>query len=77
MYVQFSDSAQTKIISVFSCPQDPAIYPNQAEVDATDERYVAFKTPPVPVVAAPTLAELQAQLATLTAQITALASESK
>lgn len=74
MFVQFTDSTETKIRSVFSCPQDPDTYPNQGAVDDTDARYVAFKNPPAPE--APTLASLQAQLTTLTAQIAALSSAS-
>lgn len=27
--VQYSDAEKTKIIAVFSCPQDDEIYPNQ------------------------------------------------
>lgn len=42
MYVQFKDVAATAIIAVFSCAQDPAIYPNQATIDSTDSRYKAY-----------------------------------
>lgn len=42
VYVQFTDSKQTAISSVFSCPQDAGIYSNQGELDATDSRYEAY-----------------------------------
>ncbi len=43
VYVQFSDSTQTKIVSVFCCPQDPDIYPNYAEIEETDtELYAVY-----------------------------------
>lgn len=41
--VQFSDSTETTVIAVFSCPQDPKVYPNQAAIPTTDSRYVAYK----------------------------------
>ena len=40
--VQFSDSAETTIVSWFACPQDPTVYPNQGQVDTSDNRYKAF-----------------------------------
>ena len=43
--VQFTDSTETKIQSVFSCAQDPTAYPNQASIAATDARYLAFIAP--------------------------------
>lgn len=46
VHVQFSDSDQTKIVSVFGCPQDPDVYPNQASIDFDDPRYRAFLNPP-------------------------------
>ncbi|WP_448647201.1 phage tail protein [Pseudomonas mohnii] len=42
MFVQFSDESQTKVISIFGCPQDEAVWPNQGEVDEDDPRYLAF-----------------------------------
>jgi hypothetical protein len=45
VYVQFSDSTETTVASVFGCPQDPDIYPNQAAIDDTDARYQAFINP--------------------------------
>jgi hypothetical protein len=41
-FVQFSDSDETSLVSVFSCRQDEGAYPNQGEVEATDERYISF-----------------------------------
>ncbi|MCH0687367.1 hypothetical protein KVQ01_20615 [Escherichia coli] len=29
--VQYNDAEKTKIIAVFSCPQDKELYPNQGE----------------------------------------------
>jgi hypothetical protein len=40
--VQFSSSAKTKIVAVFSSPQDSVIYSHLGEVEATDARYVTF-----------------------------------
>jgi hypothetical protein len=45
VYVQFTDSTETTVCSVFSCPQDPTQYPNQAEIDSSDPRYIAFVNP--------------------------------
>lgn len=42
-HVQLSDDSKT-ILSVFSCPQDPETFPNQAELETDDPRYVAYKT---------------------------------
>lgn len=42
VYVQFSDSTHTKIVSVFSCPQDPETYPNYAEIEETDTELYAL-----------------------------------
>lgn len=49
VYVQFSDATETEVISVFSGPQDPEVFPNQAVLDDDDPRYLAFihKCPPV------------------------------
>jgi hypothetical protein len=52
-YVQFADSAQGAIQSVFGCPQDPDVYPNQGEVEDDDPRYLLFINPPVMVEADP------------------------
>ena len=45
VYVQFSDSSNTTVISVFGCPQDPTAYPNQGELDSADPRYQSFMNP--------------------------------
>ena len=42
IYVQYNDEGKTKIISVFSCPQDEVEYPNQGSVDTGDEIYQNF-----------------------------------
>lgn len=42
-YVQFKTSKKLKIISVFAVPQDTKAYPNQAEIDVTDQRYIDFE----------------------------------
>lgn len=42
MFVQFSDSKETTIISVFGCPQDPETFPNQGEVTISDARYASY-----------------------------------
>jgi hypothetical protein len=51
-YVQFSDTSQKLVISVFGNPQpDTDAYPNQGSVEDVDPRYLAFITPPAePVV---------------------------
>lgn len=40
--VQFSDSAQTEIVSYFGGPQNPSEHPNSGTVTTSDERWVAF-----------------------------------
>jgi hypothetical protein len=42
MYVQFSDNTETVVIAIFGCPQDATVYQNQADIPATDPRYVTF-----------------------------------
>lgn len=42
IYVQFTTSDEAQISSVFPCPQDPDLYPNQGEIDPSDARYRAF-----------------------------------
>jgi len=56
IYVQFSDAAQTAIVSVFACAQDPAAFANLGTVEDTDQRYLAFINP------APTAAQKAAAL---------------
>ncbi|MBR8188301.1 MULTISPECIES: hypothetical protein [Burkholderia cepacia complex] len=41
-FVEFFDAAETIILSVFSCPQDINIYPNQAAISTSDNRYASF-----------------------------------
>jgi hypothetical protein len=43
--VQFSDATETVVVACFDCPQDPAVYPNQAQIDDSDQRYLAFADP--------------------------------
>lgn len=50
-YIQFSDETETKIVSVFGGPQDPNVYPNQGEIEDTDQRYLDYFNPPVDIVA--------------------------
>jgi hypothetical protein len=45
MFVQFTDSTETKIAAVFGCAQDPTAYPNQGDIPDTDARYLAFINP--------------------------------
>lgn len=40
--VMFSDEAQTKIVAVFSCPQDEGNYANLGMVEAQDQRYLTY-----------------------------------
>ncbi len=49
LYVQFTDSTETVVSSVFPCPQDADLYPNQGEMETSDARYKAFfeSLPPV------------------------------
>lgn len=42
MYVQFDGADLKAVQSVFSGPQDEKIYPNQGEIEESDERYLAF-----------------------------------
>ncbi|MCK4121416.1 DUF4376 domain-containing protein [Ralstonia pseudosolanacearum] len=43
--VQFADSSESVVVGVFACEQDANAYPNQAQIDSTDPRYVAFANP--------------------------------
>ncbi|MGP6458516.1 DUF4376 domain-containing protein [Pseudomonas parakoreensis] len=40
--VMFSDEAQTKIVAVFSCPQDEGNYANLGMVEPQDQRYLTY-----------------------------------
>jgi hypothetical protein len=42
IYVQFADSTEAVIVSVFSSPQSATAYPNQGTVTATDSRYTTY-----------------------------------
>ncbi|WP_164462891.1 hypothetical protein [Burkholderia lata] len=42
IYVQFADSTEEVIVSVFGCPQAGEEFPNQGEVQESDGRYAAF-----------------------------------
>lgn len=42
MFVQFDDANLNTVQSVFSCRQDDDAYPNQGEIDESDERYIKF-----------------------------------
>lgn len=40
--VQFSDSSESTIISYFSSPQDPEVWPNTGTVETTDARWKTY-----------------------------------
>lgn len=42
IYVQFTDSAQTAILAIFSCSQNTTVYLNQGSIPSTDTRYVDY-----------------------------------
>lgn len=42
IYVQFSDSNDSEITSIFCCPQDPAAWQNQGSVALSDPRYATY-----------------------------------
>jgi hypothetical protein len=44
-YVQFTDTTETVVCSVYGCPQDPVEHPNQATIDSSDVRYQTFINP--------------------------------
>ena len=50
IYVQFKDSSQTELESVFGGQQDPTAWPNQGQVQASDARYKAFFNGLIPIV---------------------------
>jgi hypothetical protein len=45
VHVQLTDDGSA-IAAVFGCPQDPEVYPNQAELQEDDARYLAFVAGP-------------------------------
>lgn len=42
IYVQFADATDASIVSQFSCPQDPDIWPNQGTVESNDPRWKTY-----------------------------------
>ncbi|WP_432734702.1 hypothetical protein [Ralstonia solanacearum] len=42
IFVQFADASEKTVVAVFGCPQDATAYPNQAQIDSADLRYLAF-----------------------------------
>lgn len=44
IYVQFADTSETTVISFFSCPQDPSVWPNQGVLESDDERWRKYFT---------------------------------
>lgn len=43
--VQFADSNELVVVSVFACEQDAKTCPFQAQIDDSDQRYLAFANP--------------------------------
>ena len=43
--VQFADATQSKVIAVFGCGQDGAVYQNLGTLPDADSRYQAFANP--------------------------------
>ncbi|WP_250507678.1 hypothetical protein [Caballeronia sp. GAFFF3] len=39
VYLQFTDETHTKILSYFTCPQDPEQYPHQGTLETDDPLY--------------------------------------
>lgn len=62
-FVQFADSSESSVASVFANPQDPGEYPNQGEVVEDDPRYLEFMTPKVEPVVTDPVEKLKAFLA--------------
>lgn len=53
IYVQFSDNTEQRIVSAFTSPQDPMVWPNQGTVTSSDPRWAAyFATLPAGIAAA-------------------------
>lgn len=42
LFVQFSDSSDTSIVSYFSSQQDGEVFPNLGTVEASDPRWLSF-----------------------------------
>jgi hypothetical protein len=68
--VQFSDPTEKVITSVFGCPQDPEVWPNQGQIDSSDPRYLVFIDP-----AATTAGQIAANEAAIQAALDAMAQE--
>nr|WP_315446047.1 hypothetical protein [uncultured Pseudomonas sp.] len=49
MFVQFEDGSMQKIVAVFGSAQNPELYPNQAELDWDDPRFVAYHDAQIPL----------------------------
>lgn len=45
IFVQFSDETSSRVVSVFSCAQDPQVHSHQGVIDDDDPRYLAFVEP--------------------------------
>ncbi|MGA4275563.1 hypothetical protein ACI2VH_03000 [Ralstonia nicotianae] len=43
--VQFADSSELVVVGVFACEQDAEACPHQAQIDDSDQRYLAFANP--------------------------------
>lgn len=46
---QFVQVEDGKVVALFSCLQDPEVWPGVIEVEDDDPRYIAFMTPTVAV----------------------------
>jgi hypothetical protein len=42
LFVQFSDSTEKVVISIFGGAQDPSAYLNQGEIESDDPRYSSY-----------------------------------
>lgn len=42
LYVQYADATEAVVISCFSCPQDPAAYPNQGTLSTADPKWATY-----------------------------------
>ncbi|MBP1314274.1 hypothetical protein [Herbaspirillum sp. 1130] len=42
VHVQFADETAAEIVAFFATAQDPNFYPNQGEVETSDDRYVHY-----------------------------------
>lgn len=61
--VQFADSSEQVVVSVFAGAQNPNEYPNQGEVADDDPRYLEFIAPKADPVITDTIEKLKAFLA--------------